>query len=259
MPAMLFAGVVMLSSCEKNEQEVMNPEFKQGAITQVLADSTEVTSYIYNGNSVSQINTFNELSGELESFEKFVLDASGKVIQSTTHAGSNNTLLSEQRYNYNSKGLLANTTTHYYSSGKIEYSAYTAFEYTADKKLKKKSVYEGTTKDGLLKSYTTYEVLPNGNYSQEKQYVIDDENIAKLFSTTTYSFDTHSNPFLKIAEPGTASSPNNLMASTSLIHGSKKTYEYSYSYQYDERGYPISQAVVSPSGEQEVYKYLYSN
>ena len=259
MPAMLFAGVVALSSCEKNEQDVMNPTFEQGTIAQVLVDSTEVTSYNYNGSSVSQVNHFNEATGELESFEKFVFDASGKLIKSYTHAGSNHTVLSEQNYNYNNSGRLANSTVSYFRGGKTEYSTYTSYDYSSDNKLEKKSSYEGSSAEGKLKSYTTYEVLPNGNYSQEKQFVIDDEGTAKLFSTTTYSYDTNTNPFFAIAEPGTASSPNNLVASSSLVHGSKKTYEYSYTYQYDERGYPTSQTVVSPSGKREVFKYLYSN
>lgn len=259
MPAMLLAGVVALSSCEKNEQDVMNPTFEQGTIAHVLVDSTEVTSYNYNGSTVSKINHFNEESGELESFEKFVMDASGKMIKSFTHAGRNHSVLSEQTYNYDSKGLLANTVVNYFNGGKVEYSAYTAYEYSSDNKLKKKSAYEGSSEEGKLKSYTTYEVLPNGNYSQEKQYVLDDEGSAKLFSTTTYSYDTNTNPFFEIAEPGTASSPNNMIASSSLIHSSKKTYKYSYSYQYDERGFPTSQTVVSPSGKREVFKYMYSN
>jgi hypothetical protein len=259
MPAMLLAGLVAFTSCEKNEQDVMNPTIKQGSIAQVLADSTEVTSYVYSGSNVSQINNFEELTGAQESIEKFVYDASGRVLESSMHAGSNNALLSEQKYAYNSKGLLTSTTTNYYSSGNIEYSVFTGYEYNSDKKLEKKSVYEGTSADSPLRSYTTYEVLPNGNYSQEKQFVIDDTDTAKLFSTITYSFDTNVNPFYKVAGPGTASSPNNLIASTSLVHGSKKSFTYSYTYQYDERGYPVQQTIVNPSGKREIYRFLYTN
>ena len=259
MPAMLLAGVVVFSSCEKNEQDVMTPTFEQGSIAHVMVDSTEVTSFNYNGSTVSQINHFNEESGELESFEKFVTDASGKMVKSSTHAANNHAVLSDQTYTYDSKGQLTNSATNYYAAGKVEYSAYATYEYNSDNKLEKKSVYEGATKDGELKSYTTYETLPNGNFGQEKQFVIDSEGTAKLFSTTTYSYDTNSNPFHTIAEPGKASSPNNIVASTLLVHGSGKTYKYSYTYQYDERGYPTSQTVVSPAGNRQTFKYAYSN
>lgn len=259
IPAMLFAGVIALSSCEKNEQEAMEPTFEQGTIAHILVDSAEVTSFKYNGNTVSQINNFNKENGELESFEKFVMDASGKLIKSSTHAGKTHATMSEQTYSYNSKGELENTNTRYFNNGKLVYSSHATYEYNSDNKLTKKSVYEGDSKDGKLKSFTSYEVLPNGNFGQEKQFVIDDEESAKLFSTTTYSYDTNKNPFFEAAEPGKASSPNNLVASSTVVHNSKKTYAYTYSYQYDERGYPTSQAVVTPSGSREKFTYVYSN
>lgn len=261
LPAMLVFGVVAFSSCDKKEQDTLEPEFEQGTISQIMADSSEVTSYDFAGKQLSQINYYNKATGKLESFEKFVYDAKGKLIKATTHSGSNQAALSEQAYTYNDKGMLTTTASSYFNGGKIEYSSYSKYEYTTDKKLKKKSVFEGTeSADAAAKarSYTTYEVLPNGNYSLEKQYVIDDKGQSKLFSTTTYSFDTTHNPFFEFAEPGTNSSPNNLLASSMLVHGSNKTYKYTYSYTYDDNGYPVSQTVTKPNGDRETFTYVYS-
>ena len=255
---MLFFGVVALSSCEKGEQESMEPEFERGTISQVLADSSKVTSYNFAGQSVTQINHYDKESGKLESFEKFERDSKGKLAKVTTHAGANHALLSEQSYTYSVKGILEKTTSTYYNNSKVEYSTYATYNYREDQTLEKKSVFEGATDKGKAKSYTTYEVLPNGNYTEEKQYVIDDKGTAKLFSTTTYSYDSNRNPFFEFAEPGTASSPNNVIAASTTVHGTKKTYKYTYSYKYDEAGNPVSQTVVKPNGQRETYTYVYN-
>ncbi len=260
LPAMLLFGVVAFSSCDDKEKDTLQPTFEQGSISYVMADSAEVTSYNYAGKELSQINYYDKESGELESFEKYVRDAKGNVIKVTTYAGENHVILSDQDYRYNDKNQLAKTTASYYSGSKLEYSAVTTFDYNSRKELKKKSVYEGKDAESTkLKSYTTYEVLPNGNYSQEKQYVIDGKGKGKLFSTTTYTYDTNHNPFFEHGEPGATASPNNITKGSTMVHGSKKVYSYNYTYKYDERGYPVSQTVTSPDGESETYTYLYSN
>ncbi|RIJ42858.1 hypothetical protein [Pontibacter oryzae] len=261
LPAMLMLGVVAFSSCDKQENESFQPEMEQGKISHILVDSAEVTSYNFSGSQLSQINHFDEESGNLESFEKYERDSKGKLLKSSVFAGGNKSLLSEQTFTYESNGQLSKSNMAYYNGSKLEYSAYATYEYNTQNKLEKKSVYEGSDADnkGKLKSYTLYEVLPNGNYTQEKQYVIDDNNDAKLFSTTTYSYDANVNPFNELAEPGVASSPNNMVAASTVVHNTKKTYKYSYSYTYDERGYPLTQTVVSPNGKRQTYRYLYSN
>ncbi|MBC5993492.1 hypothetical protein [Pontibacter cellulosilyticus] len=258
LPAMLLFGVVALSSCEKSEQESVTPEFEQNTISQVLADSSKVTSYNFAGQTVTQVNHYDKESGEMETYERFERDAKGKLTKVTTHAGANHAVLSVQMYAYSDKGNLARTTSTYYNNGNVEYTSYATYSYKEDQTLEKKSVFEGTGDKGKAKSYTTYEVLPNGNYTQEQQYVIDDKGTAKLFSTTTYSYDTNPNPFFEFAEPGTASSPNNMIAASTTVHGTKKTYKYTYSYTYDEAGYPVSQTVVKPNGKRETYTYVYS-
>ena len=255
-------GVVAFSSCDKQENETIQPELEQGMISHIMADSAEVTSYNFAGKQLDQVNHYDVETGNLESFEKYERDGKGRVLKSKIYAGSSQTLLSEQTFTYNSNGQLTQSSMAYYNGSKLEYTGYATYEYNDQTEvLEKKSVSEGkeTAEDGKLKSYILYEALPNGNYTQEKQYVIDDNNEAKLFSTTTYSYDTSVNPFHAIAEPGTASSPNNLIASTTVVHNSKKTYKYTYSYTYDERGYPLTQTVITPKGTRSTYKYLYSN
>ncbi|PTX18141.1 hypothetical protein C8N40_107180 [Pontibacter mucosus] len=262
MPAMLMLGVVAFSSCEKQEDESIQPTLeRKGVITHIMADSAEVTSYNFAGSNLSQINHYDVESGELESFEKYERDQKGRILKSSSYAAGTKALLSEQTFTYSTSGELTKSTMAYYNGSKLEYTAYATYDYDANNKLEKKSVFEGKEGEGegKLKSYTTYEVLPNGNYAQEKQYVIDDNNEAKLFSTTTNSYDGNVNPFHNLTEPGTASSPNNLTASTTVVHNSKKTYKYSYTYTYDERGYPQTQTVTSPSGKRVTYQYLYSH
>jgi YD repeat-containing protein len=260
LPAMLLFGVVALSSCEKSEQDKVTPEFEQGTISQILSDSSKITTYNLAGQLVTQVNHYDKESGELESFEKFERDAKGKLTKATIHAGSNHAVLSEQLYTYSVKGILEKTTSSYYNSGKVEYNTFATYKYSADQRLEKKTVFEGTaaSENAKAKSYTTYEALPNGNYTQEKQFVVDDKGNAKLFSTTTYSYDANHNPFFEFAEPGTASSPNNLIAANTVVHGSDKKYKYTYTYTYDQSGYPVSQTVVKPNGERETYTYVYS-
>jgi len=260
MPAMLLAGVLAFASCDEKEKIALQPTMEQGAISHVMADSSEVTSYNYTGKQLSQVNHYNKETGELESFEKFTYDSKGRVIKSSTHAGANHALLTEQEHAYNDKGLLSETTTAYYNGSSLEYNAITTYEYNAQKQLEKKSVLEGADKKAAKpKSFTTYEALPNGNIGQEKQYVVDGKGAGKLFSTTTYSYDSNNNPFFNHAEPGAEASPNNITAASTLVHSSEKTYRYSYTYKYDERGYPTSQTVTSPSGKSETFTYLYGN
>src|SRR5690606_25685857 len=123
------------------------------------------------------------------------------LIKSTTVSGKNQAVLTEQQYTYNDKGELNKSVATYFMGGKPEYQTYTTYSYDAANKLQKKSVYEGTEAEGALKSFTTYEVLPNGNYTLEKQFVIDGSASAKLYSTTTNSFDSNHNPFHAFAEP----------------------------------------------------------
>ncbi len=261
MPAMLFCGVVALSSCDKQEQDSMEPVLEQGVISHILVDSAEVTSYKFAGRQLSQINHYDVKTGDLETFDKYERDGKGRLLKSSMHAGSNSAVLSEQTFHYDNSDKLVKADMSYYNGNKVEYAAYAAYEYNAQDKLEKKTVFEGTDGDSKaqVKSVTVYEVLPNGNYSQEKQYVIDDNQEPKLFSTTTYSYDTSLNPFHELAEPGTASSPNNLVAATTVVHNSKKTYKYNYAYTYDERGYPLTQSVEKPDGKRQTYRYLYSN
>ena len=254
-------GVVAFSSCEKQENDSIQPTLEHGTISHIMADSSEVTSYNFAGSRLSQVNHYDVETGELESFEKYERDQKGRISKSSSYAAASKALLSEQVFTYNTSGVLTKSSMAYYNGSKLEYTAYATYEYDANNKLEKKSLFEGKDGEGegKLKTYTTYEVLPNGNYIQEKQYVIDDNSEAKLFSTTTNSYDSQTNPFHNLAEPGTASSPNNLVASTTEVHSSKKIYKYTYAYTYDERGYPLSQTVASPGGKSATYKYLYSN
>lgn len=267
MPALLFCGVAALSSCDKNEQESVNPEFTQAELSKILADSSKVTSYSFAGKQLSQVNHYQKESGEVETFEKYEYDGTGKLTKSSTYATANNALLTEQIYTYSSKGLLTKIDMTYHKEGKLEYTAYATFEYDEKNNLKKKSLFEVSNNDkgekketeAIQKSYTTYEMLPNGNYAEEKQYVIDGKGKASLFSTTTFSYDTNQNPLHKFAEPGSASSPNNLIASSALVKNGNKTFRYAYAYTYNEQGYPLTQTVVTPTGKSETYNYIYSN
>lgn len=260
MPAMLLFGVLAFSSCDEKEGDTLQPTLEQGAISHVMVDSSEVTSYSYAGKQLAQVNYYDKETGKLESFDKFVRDGKGNVVKTTSHNGENHAVLAEQNYSYNANGQLEQATAAYYNGSKLEFSAVTTYEYNAKDQLQKKSVYEGQdVKSAKAKSYTTYEVQPNGNLSQETQYVIDGTGKSKIFSTTTYSYDTNQNPFFAHGEPGVATSPNNVTVASTLVHSNKKTYRYSYSYKYDERGYPTSQTVTPPSGKAEMYTYLYSN
>ncbi|MCC9167660.1 hypothetical protein [Pontibacter harenae] len=260
LPAMLVFGVVALSSCEKTDQEIADPTFEQGILSHVLVDSAEVTSFSFAQNEIGQVNHYNKATGELERFEKFERNEAGRVSKIITYAGKSSEVLSEEEHTYNTQGRLEQSSTVYFSAGKPTYSTLNTYEYTENNKLKKVAMYEGANgEEAKLQSYTEYAVLPNGNYSQSKQYVADKTEKAKLFSTTNFSYDTNYNPFFEIAEPGTAVSPNNLISSTTEIHNSNKTYAYTYSYKYDERGFPLSQTVSNPNGKTETYNYKYSN
>lgn len=260
IPAMLI-GVVAFSSCEKQETESLQPELAQGAVSHVLADSVEVTSYNFVEKQLRQINHYDQETGALESVERYERDGRGRPLEINIVAAPNNSLLSKQAFTYAPNGQLSKSEMTYYNAGNLEYAAYATYEYDAQERLKKKSLFveTGTDKASKLNSYTLYEVLPSGNYVREKLYVIEDNHTAKLFSTTTNSFDSRTNPFQEISEPGTASSPNNLVASTTVVHNAKKTYKYTYSYTYDERGLPLTQTITQPNSKQQTYKYLYSN
>jgi hypothetical protein len=261
MPAMLLFGVVALSSCEKNDQESAKPSFDQSntALSHVMLDSTEVTSYQVNGQRLSQVNHYNSQTGEVESFDKYERDNKGRLVKSTTHAAKGQVVLVEQNHTYDNKGQVSNTVAVYFTGGKPEYQTYTTYSYDAANKLSKKSVYEGADDKGRLKSYTSYEALPNGNYAQEKQFVIDGSGTAKVYSTTTNSFDSNPNPLHAFAEPGTASSVNNLVRSVTEVHNSKKTFTRSYTYEYGDNGLPTSQTLTLPNGKTQKFTYVYSN
>ncbi|MCC9138192.1 hypothetical protein ACFSKU_00320 [Pontibacter silvestris] len=265
MHAMLAFSVVAFSSCEKNDDlEVAQPELTQGSISHIMADSVEVTSFNYQGNLLSQSNHYNKETGEVETYDLFEYNSNGQLTKASSYSGSNNALLSEQDYTYNESGLLTKSNSSYYNGSSLVYSSYATYAYNADNKLEQKSVYEvEESKEGeeesKLKSYTTFETLPNGNYGTEQQFVMDANNEAKLFSTTTYTYDSNINPLYSYSEPGTAISPNNVVASTVEVHGINKTYNYTFSYMYDERGYPVSQTTTAADGKSETYTYLYSN
>ncbi|MBD1396886.1 hypothetical protein H9Q13_06895 [Pontibacter sp. JH31] len=258
LPAMLVFGVVALSSCERSEKEAAQPSFDQGTLSHVLMDSAEVTSFNFAGKQLIQINHYNKETGEIESFEKYERDNKGRLVKASTFAGNSKQVLSEEAHTYNDRGELSKSISTYFLGGKPEYQSYTTYDYDAAKKLSKKSAYEGTEQKGALKSFTTYEALPNGNYGQEKQFVVDRTGAAKLYSTTTHSYDSNPNPFHVFAEPGIASSPNNLVRSSTVIHNGNKTLTKSYTYKYDESGYPISQTMTLPNGKTQTFTYMYS-
>lgn len=259
LPAMFVFGAVALSSCEKNDHESAKPTFDQGTLSHLMLDSAEVTSFKVEGKQLNQVNHYNPETGEVESFDKFERDNKGRMIKSTTYAGKGQTVLTEQHYTYGDKGELSKSVATYFTGGKPEYQTYTTYSYDAANKLSKKSVYEGTEDKGRLKSFVTYEVMQNGNYAQEKQFVIDGTGTAKLYSTTTNSYDANPNPLHAFAEPGAASSPNNLVRSSMEVHNSKKTFARTYSYKYDDSGMPISQTVTLPNGKAQTFNYVYSN
>lgn len=260
---MLIFGVVALSSCEKVERDAVNPVVEQSTISHIMADSTEITAYRFAGEQLIQVSHYNKKSGEVERFQKYEYDSKNKVTKVNTHSSNNHSVLSEALFSYNTSGGLTKAATAYFSNNAVAYNTYSTFEYDSNKNLQKINVFEGEEKAdgsaGKLKSYTVFEVLPNGNYTQEKQYIIDDKGNAQLYATTTYSYDSNNNPFYKTAEPGTAVSPNNIISATTLINSSKKEYTYSYAYTYDERGYPQTQTVTNPDGKRETFTYLYSN
>ncbi len=259
LPAMLVFGAVAFSSCERSEQDSAQPSFDQGTLSHVMMDSSEVTSYQVVGQSLNQVNHYNQQTGEVESFDKYERDNQGRLLKSTTYAGKGQVVLAEQHFTYSDKGQLNKSVSTYFSGGKPEYQSYATYSYNADNKLEKKSVYAGTEEEGALKSFTTFEVLPNGNYTQEQQFVVDGTGTAKLYSTTTNSFDSNPNPFQAFAEPGTASSTNNLVRSAMEVHNSKKTFTRTFTYEYGENGLPTSQTVTLPNGKTQKFTYVYSN
>ena len=259
LPAMLLFGGVALSSCEKSDNESAKPTFDRGALTHIMLDSAEVTSYKVVGKQLSQVNHYNQETGEVESFDKYERDNKGRLIKSSSYAGKSQALLTEQHYTYSDKGELSKTVATYFSDGKAEYYTYSTYSYDAANKLSKKSVYEGTEEKGKLKSFTTYEAMPNGNYAQEKQFVIDGTGEAKLYATTTNAYDSNPNPLHDFAEPGAASSPNNLVRSSMEVHNSKQTFTRSYAYKYEDSGMPISQTVTLPNGKSQTFNYVYGN
>lgn len=257
LPAMLVFGAVAFSSCEKNDnEESAKPTFDQGMLSHVMVDSAEVTSYKFAGKQLNQVNHYNTETGEVESFDRYEYDNKSRIVKSTVY-GKGQAVLSEQLYTYGDKGELSKSNTTYFVGGKAEYQTYATYAYDAANKLSKKSVYEGTEQEGRLKSYTTYEALPNGNYGQERQYVLDAKGATKLYSTTTHSYDANPNPFHAFAEPGSASTPNNLVKTTVEVHSNKKSFTTSYAYKYDESGYPISQTVTLPDGKSQTFNFLY--
>lgn len=263
MPAMLLFGAAALSSCEKNDQESVMPSFDQSSsassLSHILLDSAEVTSFQVAGQHLNQVNHYNPQTGEVESFDKFERDNNGRLVKSTTVAAKGQSVLVEQVYTYGDKGTLSKAVATYFTGGKPEYQTYTTFAYDAANKLSKKSVHEGADESGRLKSYTTYQALPNGNYAQEQQYVIDGTDTAKLYSTTTNSFDGSPNPLHAFAEPGTASSTNNLVRSVTEVHNSQRTFTRAFTYEYGENGLPTSQTATLPNGKTQKFTYMYGN
>lgn len=264
MHALFACGVVALCSCEKNDnQEIAEPDFTQGSISQILADSSEVTSFSYEGKLLSQASYYKKESGELESYDKFEYDSNGRLLKTSTYSGSDNELLLEQTYVYNENGLVSRSNSNYYTGSTLAYSSYTTYEYNTSHKLEKKSVYEveenAESEEGILKTYTTFETLPNGNFSIAQQFVVDANDEAVLFSTTTYSYDTNPNPLYQNAGPGATISSNNVISSTVEVHGTNKTYSYTFSYKYNEYGYPVSQTAKTADGIYETYTYQYNS
>ena len=259
LPAIALLGTLALGACEKVEQDSMSPALEQRTIAQVYTEANQVTAYSFSSQLIARVNHFNKKTGKPETYETFERDAEGKLLKVSTQAAMNDALLSEEVYTYTKDGQLQETTTVYYDGNKVEYSILTTYSYNQDKSLNRKSVFEGTGDEAQLKSYTTYKSMPNGNYTQEQLYAVDDKGKAKLFSTTSYAYDTNHNPLYEVVSPGTLSSHNNLISASTTVHGTGKTYTYTYTYKYDAAGYPIHKTVINPDGSSEVYTFIYRN
>ncbi|MEA1888096.1 MAG: hypothetical protein U9N72_12895 [Bacteroidota bacterium] len=142
-------------------------------------------------------------------------------------------------FDYDSNGKLVRKT---YKRPSVSHSEFS--EYSWEKKrIIRQTMYWMNEVSG----YIDYEYDNNGNLIKKEKYRVQSNDIPELVTTTEYEFDEMKNPyqsFKRLMTPGKDTNQNNITKETYITHievdpWSENISVTEYSYEYNERGYPV--------------------
>ena len=142
-------------------------------------------------------------------------------------------------YEFNGEGIPAKRYMFGLYNNTFQFLSCETYHYTNDL-IDTVKVYD---QNEILNNYKTYS-YENENIKVEKFYTLQQNNDFRLIYAIEYEFDDKFNPFRVLAvmaQPGKYTNTNNIIKETHISNPGTTEIRYStnYSYEYNERGYPV--------------------
>ncbi len=142
------------------------------------------------------------------------------------------------------------------SNGITEFTDYTLIFYNEGACHISRSEYYDAS--GVLLSYTEYNYTDDNCSYNGKSYSIVD-GLEELSREFEYNYDSQNNPYLSYLLP--FSNTHNIINSENTYSTSGETYSRTYTYEYNEQGYPTARTItltLGSTGETTETEYTYS-
>lgn len=256
MKISLYLVIIMLAlSCKKEEigvtanstglllkqvlvdnQAVLEYTYNSSRLISAEKSKVDLTNYTYTNNQLTSTDYFlnyNILSSDAQ-VSSNAMNQAGWVTAVTTNEGGSGS------FEYNGSDQLVKAT--YVSvSGSSQYSQFT---YGTDGRISKQILFWDNAETGHI----DYTYDASGNLTEEDLYNISASGVSELSTTTTYEFDTSTNPYKAISRlpiPGLYTNTNNITKETYTIvvnseQSTSSVQEIVNTYAYNTKGYPIS-------------------
>jgi len=249
-----FTLLFFVFSCTK-EGGVQNNTYNDRVQSQSI-DGTVVTKYLYNeaGKLVGvscrsfYVGYSYDNNERLIKVETAYNLSPGSPISSIWFPGmeekvefmtSNSRVNQYDQYVYDKNGRLSKLERWAYNASKMifEMSSSDSYEYEG-------SVLRRTNEHDLTGKITDYHIFTydsRGNRINTKSYSCIDPSKPELSSERTFKYDNYKNPFDSRYFGGLDTNANNLVEENISFsyNGTKRSSKITYSYQYNENGYPV--------------------
>ncbi|MGV3587217.1 MAG: hypothetical protein ACO1OF_09465 [Adhaeribacter sp.] len=242
----------------KNDEDVVKPDKNLNTclITKITFAGTDAITYEYdNQKRLKKANHAKDATSNENYYKEYDYDAAGRVTKESFKL-ADGTVFSYFAFTYNSKNLLEKIAFHTKAAGntfKHEYDK--IITYTSTNKIEQVKTLnpEGPATSYRLDEYT-YDA--NQNITKVQEYVVN--GAAKVNDVTTaYTYDNQNNPYRGATYLGLGAetiSKNNIATEKETYHLSDLTKNYTYTYEYNEKGYPTKQTRQSDTNTLEIIR-----
>lgn len=262
-----LAFLLLMSSCDDDNNNP-NPSGGDTCFVTKMQGGNDKTEFVYSNDLLTRVN-YDSASTGASGYINLERNASKQIIKGQMFEANGNSDV-YVTYEYDNNGSVAKANYFIKDSGSstFENLFYVGYEYT-NKVLKKTTInFDFGIGAFIPVSATEYTLDAKGNITKTMQYEVNVANPfgpMQLKGSTEYQYDDKKNPLQVLSylliDPQTYSlavsalSGNNITAKVAKDENGATTSSQTYTYEYNEAGYPTKQTTTSGATTQITIDY----